>query len=593
MKQQHTFHIPVMGTAFTADTPLKVSQFGIDSVIALADDVLLERLRKVYADKNNLQYEEIRNNTKDYRAERITSYLNLVNKLANQKYEEYTTATKEKVEALKTFFSTFPDTSQLKKEFNKLTEKYFNIVEISTWLKENLNMGSIDVNIMTKVDKPNFFKDEPLPPEYNDAHSALRGYANSDLASSIIFSAGMNPRLYGYIAQFEDFYPNAEGYIKKKIVLKVSDYRSALIQGKFLAKKGLWVSEYRIESGLNCGGHAFATDGFLMGPILAEFKKKREDLTKEVYAICKDTLLANNRVAPKRSLTLKITAQGGVGTAQEHDFLIKHYNLDSVGWGTPFLLVPEVTNVDDNTREQLIKAKEKDLYLSSVSPLGVPFNNLRNSSKEVEKLQKVKNGKPGSPCPRRYLAFSKEYDEKGVCTASRLYQKNKIEELGISQEITEKVCLCMGLSAAAFVTNEIETRKSKAVSICPGPNMAYFDKLLSLEDMTRHIYGLENFMSRVDRPNMFMKELNLYMDYLKNKLEEAKKDWNKKQEKYFNRFFENMNDGIVYYNNLFEEIKDKYEQTKDETLASLEKTKSKLAELALEVEALRILPVVS
>jgi len=593
MKQQHTFHIPVMGTAFTADTPLKVSQFGIDSVIALADDVLLERLRKVYADKNNLQYEEIKNNTKDYRADRITSYLNLVNKLANQKYEEYTTATKEKVEALKTFFSTFPDTSQLKKEFNKLTEKYFNIVEISTWLKENLNMGSIDVNIMTKVDKPNFFKDEPLPPEYNDAHSALRGYANSDLASSIIFSAGMNPRLYGYIAQFEDFYPNAEGYIKKKIVLKVSDYRSALIQGKFLAKKGLWVSEYRIESGLNCGGHAFATDGFLMGPILAEFKKKREDLTKEVYAICKDTLLANNRVAPKRSLTLKITAQGGVGTAQEHDFLIKHYNLDSVGWGTPFLLVPEVTNVDDNTREQLIKAKEKDLYLSSVSPLGVPFNNLRNSSKEVEKLQKVKNGKPGSPCPRRYLAFSKEYDEKGVCTASRLYQKNKIEELGISQEITEKVCLCMGLSAAAFVTNEIETRKSKAVSICPGPNMAYFDKLLSLEDMTRHIYGLENFMSRVDRPNMFMKELNLYMDYLKNKLEEAKKDWNKKQEKYFNRFFENMNDGIVYYNNLFEEIKDKYEQTKDETLASLEKTKSKLAELALEVEALRILPVVS
>ena len=53
MKKQHTFHIPVMGTAFTADTPLKVAQFGIDSVIALADDVLLERLRKLYAEKNN------------------------------------------------------------------------------------------------------------------------------------------------------------------------------------------------------------------------------------------------------------------------------------------------------------------------------------------------------------------------------------------------------------------------------------------------------------------------------------------------------------------------------------------------------------
>ena len=48
----------------------------------------------------------------------------------------------------------------------------------------------------------------------------------------------MNPRLYGYIAKFNDFFPNKDGYIKKKIVLKVSDFRSAMIQGKFLAKKG-------------------------------------------------------------------------------------------------------------------------------------------------------------------------------------------------------------------------------------------------------------------------------------------------------------------------------------------------------------------
>ena len=92
---------------------------------------------------------------------------------------------------------------------------------------------------MTKVDKKNYFKKEELPSEYNDAHAGLRGYANSDLASSVIFSAGMNPRLYGYIAQFNDFFPDESGYIKKKIILKVSDYRSAVIQGKFLAKKGI------------------------------------------------------------------------------------------------------------------------------------------------------------------------------------------------------------------------------------------------------------------------------------------------------------------------------------------------------------------
>ena len=97
--------------------------------------------------------------------------------------------------------------------------------------------------------------------------------SKTDIDGEIILSAGMSPRLYSYLEHFEDFYPDKNGFIKKKIVLKVSDYRSALIQGTYLAKKGLWVSEYRIESGLNCGGHAFATDGHLMGPILAEFKE--------------------------------------------------------------------------------------------------------------------------------------------------------------------------------------------------------------------------------------------------------------------------------------------------------------------------------
>ena len=77
-------------------------------------------------------------------------------------------------------------------------------------------MGSIDVNIMTKLDRENYRDNEKLPVEYNDAHAALRGYANSDLSSSIVFSAGMNPRLYGYAQQFDDFYPNVNGELKNK-----------------------------------------------------------------------------------------------------------------------------------------------------------------------------------------------------------------------------------------------------------------------------------------------------------------------------------------------------------------------------------------
>jgi len=586
MTASHTFHIPVMGTAFTADSALKVAHYGINTVIALADDVLLERLRKYYSELNNISYSEIKNNTKDYRADRITSYLNMVNKITSEKFEEFTTATKDKFEEVKKYFEMLPESSDVKREFNELIKKSFKFEDLSLWLKDNLSMGSIDVNIMTKVDKTNYFKKEELPSEYNDAHAGLRGYANSDLSSSVIFSAGMNPRLYGYIAQFDDFFPDANGYIKKKIILKVSDYRSAIIQGKFLAKKGLWISEYRIESGLNCGGHAFATDGYLMGPILAEFRDRRQELVDELYATCSPALEANGRIVPEDSLSITITAQGGVATAEEHNFLIDHYKLDTVGWGTPFLLVPEATTVDKATMKQLQDAKEKDLYLSNVSPLGVPFNNLRNSSKDVEKFNKIEEGKPGSPCPRKFLALSNEYGNEGVCTASRLFQKNKIDEQGISDQITDKTCLCMGLAATAVINYGVETRESKGVSICPGPNMAYFDQELTLQDMSHHIYNDDKGIVRADRPNMFVNELGMYLIYLSEKIEEHKNDWGKKSGRYLNAFTSNMNQGITYYQGMFNVIGTTFDGVKDAAYESLNEAVESMKKMGAEIDVL-------
>ena len=228
-----------------------------------------------------------------------------------------------------------------------------------------------------QIDKDNFSDDEQLPVMYNDAHAALRGFVNSTTNSSVVFSAGMNPRIYSYMEIFDAFYPNANGEFQKRIILKVSDFRSAMIQGNFLAKKGLWVSEYRIESGLNCGGHAFATDGFLLGPILEEFKNKKDELIQSAYSLFTNALASKNKIVPNEPPILKITVQGGVGTAEEHQFLLDHYQVDAVGWGSPFLLVPEATSVDVETRKLLADAKEKDLYLSNISPLGVPFNTIK------------------------------------------------------------------------------------------------------------------------------------------------------------------------------------------------------------------------
>lgn len=602
MRKTHSFHIPVMGISFTIDSPLKISHFGIDSVISIVDDILLEKLRKVHCSNNEIPYQEITDKTEDYRAKRITSYLNLMNDLAEKKFEELKNATKEKTHEIKEYFNMLPDTSALKQEFKSLTDKYFNLNEIKSWLKENLKRGDINVNIMTKIDKTNYVNQEALPLAYNDAHAALRGFANSNLSSSLILSAGMNPRLYGYMEQFDDFFPDQNGQSKKKIVLKVSDFRSALIQGKFLAKKGLWVSEYRIESGLNCGGHAFATDGFLMGPILAEFRDKRRELIEEVHEILVKTLAAKNRVVPEKMMPLRITAQGGVGTAEEHEFLMDHYGVDSVGWGSPFLLVPEATTVDDHTRQLLMEATEDDLYLSGISPLGVPFNSLRGNTRDIEKMSLAAMGKPGSPCPKRLLVSNTEFTEKAICTASSRYQRLKIKELedaGLPSEehksrmekIIEKSCLCLGLASSALQVNNIDAgRNGDGVSVCPGPNMAYFSRMMSLKDITDHIYGRANMISRTDRPNMFVKELNIYIDYLKNKMEEARLSMTLKQEQYLVTFGENLKEGINYYTGLFNELKDKFEDTKHHILNDLELSKQKLQGLILEIEELSLAP---
>ena len=602
MKNIHSFHIPVMGIGFTIDTPLKVAQYGIDSVISLVDDILLEKLRKMYSEKFEIPYKEITDKDDDFRAKRITSYLNLISDLVCEKFESLKQITAEKRDEFFTYIDILPNNSVLKAEFQKLTENGFNIAEIKSWASKSLSLGQIDVNIMTKVDKDNYFKNEKLPVEYNDAHAALRGFANSKLKSSVILSAGMNPRLFTYMSKFDDFYSNEQGGYNKKIILKVSDYRSAIIQGKFLAKKGLWVSEYRIESGLNCGGHAFATDGYLLGPVLQEFKEKREELRESIQNILNQELENQGRIISKTPLTIKISAQGGVGTEEEHEFLLNHYQLDSIGWGTPFLLVPEATTVDDRTLNQLVKAKEDDLYLSDISPLGVPFNNLKGNTKDLEKEALITKGRPGSSCPKKFVSLNKEFKESGICTASREYQYLKIKELNASQllkedyqislhKITEKTCTCVGLGTSALLAYNLDTKvEGEGVSICPGPNMAYYSKIMSLKNMIDHIYGRDNMITRTDRPNMFIKELNLYFNFLKDKLEEAKKGMNKKEVKYLLTFTNNMKEGILYYQNLFNNVNNTFKDLKESVLNDLGKDAITLQNICLEIEALSIMP---
>ena len=192
----HTFHIPVMGLAFTIDTPVKVAKFGISSVISIIEDQLIEQMRKVICKNENLSYIEIPVTEDDNRAKRITAYINLMNTVVNRQIEDIKKEDFETGATIKQYFEMLPDDSETRQLYNTMllsTGEEKHILQHK--LKELIVAGSIDVNIMTKLDKANYDTDgNELPTEYSDAMAALRGYANSDVKSSINFSAGLNPR---------------------------------------------------------------------------------------------------------------------------------------------------------------------------------------------------------------------------------------------------------------------------------------------------------------------------------------------------------------------------------------------------------------
>ncbi len=214
----HSFHIPAMGIGFTIDSPIKVAAYGISSTLSLVDDVLMEKLRAFYSEKWNLPFEPITNKVEDSRAKRITAYLNMVDQIVKQKVEQLKKSVVEKGGEFDKYINMLPDYAEIKKQFNGFIDNNKTIDELKNWANTHLQMGSIDVNIMTKLDKENKFNNEKLPIIYNDAHAALRGFANSNLHSSIVLSAGMNPTLYAYFEQLDNFFPDQNGNLEKKVI---------------------------------------------------------------------------------------------------------------------------------------------------------------------------------------------------------------------------------------------------------------------------------------------------------------------------------------------------------------------------------------
>ncbi len=569
MNPVHKFYIPVMGTGFTIDTPLKVARFGISSVVSLVDDVLIEQMRQRLSGQKGEQYEEISAASEDARAHRITSYLNLMDDLVSEQFDKLKSAAFERGSELSKYFEMLPE-SPLRATYEKLqtTLGGEERSRLQEKLRKMIRPGAIDVNIMTKLDRAKLSRGQDLGPRFSDAMTALRGYAQSKLTSSVILSAGMNRKLFSYLSEFSDFFPDETGEIRKRIVLKVSDFRSALIQGKLLARQGLWVSEFRVESGLNCGGHAFGGKGTLLGPVLDEFHDRRKTLQEQLYNIWLRGLETLGRNAPESMPDFRVTVQGGIGTAEESQLLEQYYGVDGTGWGSPFLLVPEVVNIDNEHVRKIEAAGEKDVYLSQASPLGVPFWSLRSSASELQRLRMIQQGKPGSACPKGFLVSNVEFTKAPICTASRAYQRRKLNELQtqsmseadrarITEEITAKACICHDLAGSATVPAGIDPEAKTAV--CCGPNTVYFSREAKLREMVDHIYGRVRLPLDQSRPHMLIKEFSLHVDRLREDLARRRDDL-----KDVETVKRNLSEGVRYYRaRLLDALSEKREEFSD------------------------------
>ncbi|MFC2076678.1 hypothetical protein ACFLT7_06300 [candidate division KSB1 bacterium] len=556
----HTFHIPVMGTGHSADTPIRVAPFGINSVISLVDDILLENIRKYYCDLFGLPYSKIPVNTEGGRAKRITAYLNTVHEIVQIKMKSIKKQSLFEASDKRKYFELLPDSSPLKKAYLKCISMKAGIERDSVEkdLTRKMTPGSIDINIMVKLDRtPHFNGNKETGEELSDAKSALKGYADSILNSSVVFSAGINRSLFTYMTRFREFYRDHLGEIKKKIVLKVSDFRSAYVQGLFLAKNGLEVYEFRVESGINCGGHVFPSNGMLLPGILQEFKEKCDELTSTFMPKVRK-YYQNKKWLLDESIeyaTPLLSVQGGIGNHGEAKRLVDDFDVDLTGWASPFLLVPEATCVDDNTRELLRQSNGDKLYLSNVSPLRVLFSNVRNSGSEKWTLQRIKDGKPGSPCPKGFLEANTEFTDRPICIASRQYQKKKLEQINLNEsnngnrerliaEVLEKTCICDHLGNGAICKLGIDNEENAPPSICPGPNINWFNSTYTLQEMVDHIYGKNGSLVPPERPHMFAKEIEIYADYFEKLMNQS--SGSSKEMEYLKAFKSNLENDMDF-----------------------------------------------
>ena len=130
---RHNFHIPVLGLGYSIDTPIQVAPYGISSVISLVDDSLTESMREFYSKKFDFPFQAISEKIEDFRAKRITSYLNMVDVIIKQKVENLKRTAFEAGSEFEKYVDMLPNFSELKKKFVEAAKDIKIKEELKNW----------------------------------------------------------------------------------------------------------------------------------------------------------------------------------------------------------------------------------------------------------------------------------------------------------------------------------------------------------------------------------------------------------------------------------------------------------------------------
>jgi hypothetical protein len=183
--------------------------------------------------------------------------------------------------------------------------------------------------------------------------------------------------------------------------------------------------------------------------------------------------------------------------------------------------------------------------------------------------------------------YNTEFTKEPICTASRQYQRLKLAEIAkedlpedrreqLRQSVLAKACICHDLAGGATLKYGIDPAATPA--ICCGPNIVNFSKIATLDEMVGHIYGRLSLMVNPNRPHMFLEELALYIDHLRQEREKCAAGLSGRTPEYLSEFRENLLCGIEHYRQLAGSF---VEELKCQFLEGLEELNSLLDETIL------------